>query len=392
MRLLQQVLRLRSKGHMPLQAETLPLFDSLPIFYSAPMEPEAAEHHPDAALRNVRIVVKGSDDLQVEADADTNNGMTVGYAICSMHGKLHDLILLSSQINSAVLQKSDMSDVYMWADASLGLTIAQLAKGMQMCAPQGPAANLFGYLGCPEPTLFDDMAANLERIKGLIGAHPAPAPALTPPTPSAPHTAAPSAGKHAAQAANPNSHAGCAAKQAANASAAPRVSAPKPAAPPSNPCARHHPARLILSVHATPELTAHIRSDAKRLRDDVNKSLSGLKTKRTPAAPLRITGINTMASGNIVVTDGLTSEEDLLPHADKIAGAIVPSSTDFIKASRDEPWHQVLVNGVPTHVHGVDALPSDKELLDDDDAFHYSHWKSPQAAYVGLYRIWGYTW
>ncbi|KZV78934.1 hypothetical protein EXIGLDRAFT_708058, partial [Exidia glandulosa HHB12029] len=32
--------------------------------------PEAAEHHPDAALRDVRIVVKGSDDLQVEADAD----------------------------------------------------------------------------------------------------------------------------------------------------------------------------------------------------------------------------------------------------------------------------------------------------------------------------------
>ncbi|KZV81153.1 hypothetical protein EXIGLDRAFT_561192, partial [Exidia glandulosa HHB12029] len=30
----------------------------------------------------------------------------------------------------------------------------------------------------------------------------------------------------------------------------------------------------------------------------------------------------------------------------------------------DEPWHQVLVNGVPTHVHGVDGLPSDGELLD----------------------------
>ncbi|KZV93182.1 hypothetical protein EXIGLDRAFT_691938 [Exidia glandulosa HHB12029] len=351
--------------------------------YSAPMVSDATGHPPDTALCDPPTVVKGSDDLQVEADADMEtesltplpiptdagvlpDGTTVAEAVRSMHGKLHDLIFLASQINSAVLQKSDMSDVYLWADESLGLTIAQLAKGMQMCAPQGPAAKLFGYLGCPEPTLFDDMAANLERIKGLVGAHPAPAPALTPPTPSAPHTAAPSAGKHAAQAANPNSYAGRAAKQAANASAAPRVSAPKPAAPPTNPRARHHPARLILSVHATPELTAHIRSDAKRLRDDVNKSLSGLKTKRTPAAPLRIAGMDTTASGNIVVyaADGLTSE-DLLPHADKIAGAIVPSSTDFIKASRDEPWHQVLVNGVPTHVHGVDGLPSDKELLDE---------------------------
>ncbi|KZV88852.1 hypothetical protein EXIGLDRAFT_772302 [Exidia glandulosa HHB12029] len=231
-----------------------------------------------------------------------------------------------------------MSDVYM-----CGLTIAQLAKCMQMCAPQGPEAKLFGSLGCPEPTLFDDMAANLERIKGLVGTHPAAAPAPTPPAASAPPTTAPSAGKHAAQAANPNSYAGRAAKQAANASAAPRVSAPKPGAPPTNPRARHHPARLILSVHATPELTAHIRSDAKRLRDDVNKSLSGSKTKRTPAAPLRIAGMDTTASGNIVVyaADGLTSE-DLLPHANKIAGAIVPSSTDFIKASRDESWHQIV--------------------------------------------------
>ncbi|KZV93989.1 hypothetical protein EXIGLDRAFT_767536, partial [Exidia glandulosa HHB12029] len=348
------------------------------------MVSKAAGHPPDTALCDPPTVVKGSDDLQVEADADMEtesltplpipadagvlpDGMTVAEAIRSMHGKLHDLIFLASQINSAVLQKSDMSDVYLWADESLGLTIAQLAKGMQMCAPQGPAAKLFGYLGCPEPTLFDDMAANLERIKGLVGAHPAPAHAPTTPAASAPPTAAPSAGKHAAQAANPNSYAGRAAKQAASASAAPRVSAPpKPAAPPTNPRARHHPARLILSVHATPELTAHIRSDAKRLRDDVNKSLSGLKTKGTPAAPLRIAGMDTTASGNIVVyaADSLTSE-DLLPHADKIAGAIVPSSTDFIKASRDEPWHQVLVNGVPTHVHGVDGLPSDKELLDE---------------------------
>ncbi|KZV89092.1 hypothetical protein EXIGLDRAFT_696164 [Exidia glandulosa HHB12029] len=148
-------------------------------------------------------VVKGSDDLQVEADADMEtesltplpipadagvlpDGMTVADAIRSMHGKLHDLIFLASQINSAVLQKSDMSDVYLWADESLGLTIAQLAKGLQMCAPQGPAAKLFGYLGCP---------ANLERIKGLVGAHPAPAHAPTPPAASAPPTAAPSAGR-----------------------------------------------------------------------------------------------------------------------------------------------------------------------------------------------------
>ncbi|KZV81373.1 hypothetical protein EXIGLDRAFT_779775 [Exidia glandulosa HHB12029] len=67
------------------------------------------------------------------------------------------------------------------------------------------------------------------------------------------------------------------------------------------------------------------------------------RTKRTPAAPLRIAGVDTTASGNIVVyaADGLTSE-DLLPRADK-----------------------VLVNGVPTHVHGIDGLPSDKELLDE---------------------------
>ncbi|KZV92064.1 hypothetical protein EXIGLDRAFT_693097 [Exidia glandulosa HHB12029] len=250
----------------------------------------ALNAHQLPSQRTPVAAVKGSDDLQVEADADMEtesltplpipadagvlpDGMTVAEAIRSMHGKLHDLIFLTSQINSAVLQKSDMSDVYLWADESLGLTIAQLAKGMQMCAPQGPAAKLFGYLGCPEPTLFDDMAANLERIKGLVGAHPAPAPAPTPPAASAPHTAAPLAGKHAAQAANPNSYAGRAARQAANASAAPRVSAPpKPAAPPTNPRARHHSARLILSVHATPELTAHIRSDAKRLHDDVNKT------------------------------------------------------------------------------------------------------------------------
>ncbi|KZV95165.1 hypothetical protein EXIGLDRAFT_707724 [Exidia glandulosa HHB12029] len=229
----------------------------------------------------------------VAADAGVlPDGMTVAEAIRSMHGKLHDLIFLASQINSAVLQKSDRSDVYLWADESLGLTIAQLAKGMQMCTPQGPAAKLFGYLGCPEPTFFDDMAANLERIKGLVGGYPAPAHAPTPPAASALYTAAPSPGKHAAQAANPNSYAGRAAQQAASASAAPRISAPpKPAAPPTNPRARHHPARLILSVHATPELTAHIHSDAKRLRDDVNKSLSGLKTKRTPAAPWRIAGM-----------------------------------------------------------------------------------------------------
>ncbi|KZV83631.1 hypothetical protein EXIGLDRAFT_777384, partial [Exidia glandulosa HHB12029] len=260
--------------------------------------------------------------------------MIVADAIRSMHGRLHDLIFLASQINSAVLQKSDMLDVYMWADESLGLTIAQLAKSMQMCAPQGPAAKLFGYLGCREPTLFDEMAANLERIKGLVGAHPAPTPAPTATAAAVPTAAAPSGGKHAAQAANPNSSAGRTAKQAAAASAAPRVSTPpKPATPPTNPCAHHHPARLNLSVHATPELTAHIRSDAKRLRDDVNKSLSGLKTKRTPAATLRIAGMDTTAPGNIMVyaADGLTSE-DLLPHADKIAGAIVPSSTDFIKA------------------------------------------------------------
>ncbi|KZV99811.1 hypothetical protein EXIGLDRAFT_762274 [Exidia glandulosa HHB12029] len=302
------------------------------------------------ALRDARIVVKGSDDLQVKADADMDtespnappipadagllaDGMTVADAMGSMHGKLHDLIVLASQINSAVLQKSNMSE---------------LAKSMQMCAPQGPGAKLFDSLAWPEPTLFDEMAANLQRIKGLVVAHPAP----TTTAAAVPTAAAPSGGKYAAQAANPNSYAGCAAKQAASASAAPRVSAPpKPAAPPTNPRARHHPARLILSVHATPEVTAHIRSDAKRLRDDVNKSLSGLKTK---------------SSGNIVVyaADGFTSE-DLLPHADKIVGAIVPSSTDFIKASRDEPWHQVLVNGVLTHVHGVDSLPSDKELLDE---------------------------
>ncbi|KZV92602.1 hypothetical protein EXIGLDRAFT_768818 [Exidia glandulosa HHB12029] len=220
-----------------------------------------------------------------------------------------------------------MSDVYMWADESLGLTIAQLAKSMQMCAPQGPAAKVFGYLGCPEPTPFDAMAANLERIKGLVGAHPART----------------LGGKHAAQAANPNSYAGRAAKQAAAASAAPRISTqPKPAAPPTNPCARYHPARLILS------------------------SLSGLQTKHTPAATLRIARMDTTASGNIVVyaADGLTSG-DLLPHADKIAGAIVPRSTNFINVSRDEPWHHVLVNGVPTHVHGVEGLPSDKGLLDE---------------------------
>ncbi|KZV79469.1 hypothetical protein EXIGLDRAFT_707036 [Exidia glandulosa HHB12029] len=108
-----------------------------------------------------------------------------------------------------------------------------------------------------------------------------------------------------------------AAKQAAAASAAPCVSTPpKPAAPPTNPRVHHHPARLILS------------------------SLSSLKTKRTPAVSLRITGIDTMASGNIVVTDGLTSE-DFLPHADKIAGAC--------------QWH----------ANPCEGLPSDKELLDE---------------------------
>ncbi|KZV81152.1 hypothetical protein EXIGLDRAFT_780035 [Exidia glandulosa HHB12029] len=132
--------------------------------YTAPMVSEAAGHPPDTALCDPPTVVKGSDDLQVEADADMEtesltpllipadagvlpDGRTVAEAIRSMHGKLHDLIFLTSQINSAVLQKSDMSDVYLWADESLGLTIAQLAKGMQMCAPQGPAAKLFGYLG-----------------------------------------------------------------------------------------------------------------------------------------------------------------------------------------------------------------------------------------------------
>ncbi|KZV78933.1 hypothetical protein EXIGLDRAFT_783050 [Exidia glandulosa HHB12029] len=172
------------------------------------------------------------------------------------------------------------------------------------------------------------MAANLQRIKGLVGAHPAPTPAPTTTAAAVPTAAAPSGGKHAAQAANPNSYAGRTAKQAVAASAA--------------------PSRLILSVHATPELAAHIRSDAKRLRDDVNKSLGGWQTKRTPAAPLRIAGMDTTVSGNIVIyaADGLTSE-NWLPHADKIAGAIV------------------LVNGVPTYVHAIEGLPSDKELLDE---------------------------
>ncbi|KZV78162.1 hypothetical protein EXIGLDRAFT_784224 [Exidia glandulosa HHB12029] len=99
------------------------------------MVSEAAGHQPDTAPHNTRTVVKGSDDLQGKGDADMeteslsllpipadagvlSDGMTVADAIRSMHGKFHDLIFLASQINSAVLQRSDMSDMYMVVNES----------------------------------------------------------------------------------------------------------------------------------------------------------------------------------------------------------------------------------------------------------------------------------
>ena len=65
--------------------------------------------------------------------------------------------------------------------------------------------------------------------------------------------------------------------------------------------------------------------------------LATRKSTRTPAVPLRISGVDTSGAGNIVVyaAEGLTAN-DLLPHADAIAHMILPSPSDFIKASLDE--------------------------------------------------------
>lgn len=108
-----------------------------------------------------------------------------------------------------------------------------------------------------------------------------------------------------------------------------------------------------------------------RLRDEVNKSLGGLKTKRPPPQPLSISGLDTTTSGNVVVyaSDDLTAA-DLEEHAGRIAQIIVPNRGDFIKAARDEPWHQVLVNDVPTHVHDVEGLPSEAAILEDIVSFN----------------------
>ena len=66
----------------------------------------------------------------------------------------------------------------------------------------------------------------------------------------------------------------------------------------------------------------------------------------------------------VVAADGLTSA-DLIDHADHIAFAIMPEPTDFVKASCDEPWHQVLVNGVSTRVHDINGLPTGRDIYTD---------------------------
>ena len=144
----------------------------------------------------------------------------------------------------------------------------------------------------------------------------------------------------------------------------PPVAAPAPKPVPTNARARHHPGRLILSVRATPELTAHVRDNASLLRNQVNSVLEKHKSKA--GIPLRINSVDTTASGNVVVVaaDKLTSA-DLVEHSEAIASAILPDSSLYIKGERDEPWYQVLVNGVSTRVHDIDGLPSGLEILAD---------------------------
>lgn len=82
------------------------------------------------------------------------------YSCRDLRSPEHD----GSLFNTAARQKSNLDDVYMWADESLGLSIAQLAKCMQMCALRDPASKLFGYLGCPEPALFDTVVKYQEFL------------------------------------------------------------------------------------------------------------------------------------------------------------------------------------------------------------------------------------
>lgn len=361
--------------------EPVAVLPAQPVLQSGPVRSNSASR-PAPYGETMSVHAEGDRDEDMVSERRSGlvlkSGWSVARTVQEIKSALNWVYLASEEINLLVWNTPDLTCAEHAADFEAASMLAEAAKSLAMSAQPGKAKSLLECLGAPEPELLYDLFQNVEHIKlrvdGMAGfptsAQTAP-PSSTPAPPA--HTGATPA--------NPNSYAGRAAKKAGASKAspaAPTAPAPKaPPAPPTDPRARHHPARLVLTVRATPALTAHVRDNARLLRETVNKSLSGLKAQRAPHKPLSISAVQTSGSGNLVVlaAEGLTSE-DLLPHAASIARDILLDSDDYVAAACDEPWHQVLVNGVPTKTYGVEGLPTPAEIYEDIVSFtaHKYNW------------------
>ena len=203
-------------------------------------------------------------------------------------------IARATAINAQLWNQTD--EYWRWGDLWTAERISELAGIIGNSSKKGSAAKYFGYLSCPQPTLFDDLAREMAEVKRSVEylsmreaqraqaeasvseQHPIPLPTPTV-APTAPAAQTPKpvpAGRsHAARAAQ-------AAKSAPKSAQVQAVVPPAAKPAPTSPRARHHPRRLILSVRATPELTAHIRDNASRLRTDVNKALALTRASHLP--------------------------------------------------------------------------------------------------------------